>query len=155
MKKTNKNKEIVEKYDIKNNKGLTISYDRDELNKKFPHLLTEITGKKKTAKFDLRGSDSDPIPLNQNSSNPEELINPNVGDFIRRCSNEDEALDILDYLLRRKEISKSDYKSIKIQILKQEGLQEFIDKHGGFKSPGYYERKYRDPTRETLEQEDK
>ena len=32
--------------------GLTISYDKNELNKHFPNLLNEITGKKKSVKID-------------------------------------------------------------------------------------------------------
>ena len=154
MKKKNKNKEVVEKFEVDNNKGLTISYDRDELNKKIPHLITEITGKKKVVKINSIENDINVIPLNPKASHPRELINPNAADFIRRCSTKDEALDILKYLLRRKEISRSDYESYKNQILKLEGLQEFIDEHGGFKSPGYYEKKYRDSFQENLEQED-
>ena len=55
---------------------------------------------------------------------------------------------MLDYLLKQKEISKKDYNSFKNQILKEGGLGEFIDMHGGFKGPGYYEKKYRNTTRE-------
>ena len=42
-----KNKETLNKIKVENNEGLTVSYDKDELNEKFPHLITEIAGKKK------------------------------------------------------------------------------------------------------------
>jgi len=148
MEKKIKKKETFNKIKVENNEGLTVSYDKDELNEKFPHLITEITGKKKSVKID---SIENNIALKQfklKFSSPNELVNPNAIDFLRRCTNRNEALNILEYLLKQKEISKKDYNSFKNQILKEEGLKEFIDKHGGFKGPGYYEKKYRKKTQE-------
>lgn len=132
--------------------GLTITYDKNEFNEKFPHLITEITGKKKSVKIDSIKTNIDTIVLNSNKSHPRELINPGVIDFIRRCTTIEEALSILDYLVKRKEISESDYTSYKNQIMKREGLREIIDKHGGYKRPGYYEKRFRDLKREMLNQ---
>jgi len=148
MEKKIKKKETLNKIKVENNEGLTVSYDKDELNEKFPHLITEIAGKNKSIKIDSIEKDTDLKQFKLKSSSPNELVNPNAIDFLRRCTNRNEALNILEYLLKQKEISKKDYNSFKNQILKEEGLKEFIDKHGGFKGPGYYEKKYRKKTQE-------
>ena len=137
---------------IRKENGLTITYDKNEFNENFPHLKTEITGKKKSVKIDSIKTNIDTINLNSNKDHQRELVNPEVIDFIRRCTTIEEALSILDYLVKRKEISESDYTSYKNQIMKREGLREFIDKHGGFKKPGYYEKKFRNRKREILNQ---
>ncbi len=141
---------------IREENGLTVTYYKNEFNKNFPHLITEITGKKKSVKIDSIETNIDTIHLNSNNKHhPRELVNPGVIDFIRRCTTIEEVFSILDYLAKRKEISESDYTSYKNQILKKEGLREFIDKHGGFKKPGYYEKKFRDLKQEILKQNQK
>ena len=152
MERKNKIKEKLNKIKVENKEGLTVSYDKDELKEKFPHLATEIAGKKKSVKIDSIENDTDLKQSKVELSYPDELVNPSAIDFLRRCTNNDEALNILDYLLKQKEISEKDYDSFKNQILKGEGLKEFIDKHGGFKGFGYYEKKYRDSTRSKLKQ---
>ena len=59
-------------------------------------------------------------------------------DFIRRCTTNEEAFEILDYLFDKKEISEEEYKDIKEKIITH-GLAYF----GEHKTWGYYERKYR------------
>ncbi len=147
MEKKIKNKETLNKIKVENNVGLTVSYDKDELNEKFPHLITEIAGKKKTVKIKSIENNTDLKQFKLKTSSPNELVNPGAIEFLRRCTNRNEAFNILDYLLKVKEISKKEYHSFKNQILKEKGLKEFIDKHGGFKNPGYYEKKYRNKTR--------
>ena len=39
MKKKNKNRKDLKKVEIEESNGLKISYDKDELNKQFPHLI--------------------------------------------------------------------------------------------------------------------
>lgn len=148
MEKKIKKKETLNKIKVENNEGLTVSYDKDELNEKFPHLITEIAGKKKSVKIDSIENDIDLKQVKLKFSSPNELVYPNAIDFLRRCTNRNEAINILEYLLKQKEISKKDYNSFKNQILREEGLEEFINKHGGFKGPGYYEKNYRKKTRE-------
>jgi hypothetical protein len=136
------------KPDIKKKNGLTIVYDKEEFNERFPHLINEINGKKNTVKIEsvervLNGGN-----FVSDNLHPRELVNPGAIDFIRRCTTLKEAFSILDFLLKRQELSKSDYENIKIQIQQEQNLKSFIDKHGGFKSPGYYEKKYRTLTRE-------
>jgi len=150
MERKNKNKEMLNKIKVENKEGLTVSYDKDELKEKFPHLATEIVGKKKSVKIDSIENNTILKQSEAEISNPDELRNPSAIDFLRRCTNNDEALNILDYLLKKKEISEKDYNSFKNQIIEGEGLNKFIEKHGGFKGHGYYESKYRDLTRRKL-----
>ncbi|MHA2179797.1 MAG: DUF2095 family protein [Promethearchaeota archaeon] len=152
MERKNKDKEILNKLNVENKEGLTVSYDKDELKEKFPHLTSEIVEKKKSVKIDSIEKDIDLKQSKVEISDPDELVNPGPIDFLRRCKNNDEALSILEYLLNRKEISEKDYYSFKNQILNGEGLKAFIDKHGGFKDQGYYEKKYRGKTQNKLKQ---
>ena len=145
--KKGKSKKSI-KPEIKKENGLAITYDKKELYERFPHLINEITGKKKVVKIESVEGALNSLNLNFGKNHPKELVNPGTIDFIRRCKTIEEAFNILDYLLKRKEISKSSYKSIKSKIQQEESLKSFIDKQGGFKSPGYYEKKYRDLTRE-------
>jgi len=150
MERKNKNKDIPNKINVENKEGLTVSYDKDVLNEKFPHLITEITEKKKSVKIDSIENNDVLKQSKDEITNQDELINPGAIDFLRRCTNNDEALSILNFLLKQKEISEKDYNSLKHQILKVEGLKNFIDKYGGFKDHGYYEKKYRELTRSKL-----
>ena len=126
--------------------GLKIAYEKSELEKQYPNLMSEISNKKKTIKIDSVEfnieSKSKPTNLTKTEDYKEDLNNPGVIDFIRRCTNDDEALEILDYLFKRKEINLEFYKKLKNQIRKKEGLKKLIKECGGPKKPGYYERKY-------------
>ncbi|MHA1476404.1 MAG: DUF2095 family protein, partial [Promethearchaeota archaeon] len=88
-----------------------------------PHLSSElIKGEKK---INIQGIEND-IP------------DPGTIDFIRRCKTKEEAFEIIDFLLKRKEISLEEFQSLKDQI-KNQGLSSF----GSHKKKGYYERKYK------------
>ena len=147
MQNNNKNgKGKTDKPLIEQKNGLTIEYDKEKLQKLYPNLITEIFEKKKYVKIDsITGEKSEKTGItNQNIINHEssELTNPKAIDFIRRCKKKEEALEILDYLLKRKEISISDYDKYKSKILKEEGLKKLINACGGPKEPGYYLKKY-------------
>ncbi|MFX1280615.1 MAG: DUF2095 family protein [Promethearchaeota archaeon] len=149
--KKEKRKEGIEPI-IKKQDGLTINYDKNKLDKDFPHLLDEITRKKKIVKIESI-QPAFKIDKSFNRTNiPRELINPGAIDFIRRCTTKEEALRILDFLVKRKELSIDEYNSYKNQILLKEGLKKFIEEHGGFKSPGYYEKKFRNTIEESSNQ---
>ncbi|MFX0024842.1 MAG: DUF2095 family protein [Candidatus Hermodarchaeota archaeon] len=126
--------------------GLKIAYEKTELEKQFPNLMSEISNKKKSIKIDSVDfnieSKSKAKNLTKTEDYKEDLINPGVIDFIRRCTNNSEALEILEYLLKRKEINLEFYKKLKNQIRKKDGLEKLIKDCGGLKKPGYYERKY-------------
>jgi len=142
-----KDKKVNNKKDQVNEKNrLPITYTGEELNRFYPHLMSEILKKTKTLKIDSIDNkfekNSKDKSSNQNNNLPEELVNPSAIDFIRRCKNIEEALEILDYLFNKKEISEDDYLTYKKQLTKPEGLKELIEKAGGKKRPGFYLNKY-------------
>ncbi len=66
-------------------------------------------------------------------SSPVETFTPDVVDFIRRCDTVEQAIEIVEYMLKRGEISRSEAKAIKAQ-LKTEGVRSF----GSKKEVGHY-----------------
>ncbi|MHA1377871.1 MAG: DUF2095 family protein [Candidatus Helarchaeota archaeon] len=67
-----------------------------------------------------------------------ELINPDVVDFIRRCNTNEEAIEIIEFMLCREEIKEDYAQKLRDQLILY-GLESF----GPKKKPGYYEKKYR------------
>ena len=131
---------------MKQKEGITLSYDKDDLNRKCPNMMSEIGEETKKIKIDSVYFDIEKENHGEQAKEvnliPQELINPGPIDFIRRCSTNEEANQILDYLLKRKEISQEEYKTFKTCIEKEGGLSKLISESGGFKEPGYYLRKY-------------
>lgn len=146
MKKNNKNRKDLKKVEIEESNGLKISYDKDELNKQFPHLIEEISTRKKSIKMNSIDMDveqeNEEKPQESNNLYPNELFNPRVIDFLRRCTKNEEAINILDYLMERNEITQQDYSRYENIISQEGGLKQIIDEYGGLKRPGYYMRKY-------------
>ncbi|MGC8831971.1 MAG: DUF2095 family protein [Thermoproteota archaeon] len=63
---------------------------------------------------------------------------PNVFDYIRRCESNEEAFQIVDFLVMRKELSEKVAEVIKRRIM-EKGLRFY----GPKKQTGYYVEKYR------------
>ena len=108
--KKNNDKKVYKKVKIKDKNGLNIYYDKKELENFMPNLISEISNKKKTLKIDSikfgidqENKEPDQIPQ---SSISNELINPGAVDFIRRCKTQEEAFEILNYLLKRRKYQK-------------------------------------------------
>jgi len=146
MEKEDKNKKSNKKIKIEDKEGLIVSYDRKELDENFPHLIKELFEKKKSIKIDSFNNEIEQKCEEElqgsNDLYPNELYNPEAVDFIRRCTTKEEAIKILDYLLKKNEISMEDYNSYRNIISQEDGLDRFIKESGGFKRPGYYMRKY-------------
>ena len=132
--------------EIKDKDGLNISYNKIDLEAQFPQLMHELSVKKKTIK--IEGVDNDTeleqVEIEEDPKEPyyEELKKPGAIDFLRRCTDTEDALKILDFLLEQKELSSQDYHRIKNRIKKEGGLKELLLEYGGLKTPGYYERKF-------------
>ncbi|UCC18643.1 MAG: DUF2095 family protein [Promethearchaeota archaeon] len=146
MGKKNNSKKNLKNFEVEESNGLKISYNKDELKKQFPHLVNEISSKRKMIQID-----SYKMNIEQNSKQeisettdkyPNELYNPKAIDFLRRCTKKKEAINILDYLLKRNEITQKEYNLYLNIISKEGGLKRLIDESGGLKRPGYYMRKY-------------
>ncbi len=141
-KKDNPKKKIK----VKDKEELTLSYKKEEFLEHFPYLIKEISEKTKSIEINSINCQIEQIHKEkfQISKNdyPNELYNPGAIDFIRRCSSKKDAINILDYLMKRNEINKEDYKSYKNIISQKGGLERIINESGGLKKPGYYMRKY-------------
>jgi hypothetical protein len=145
-KEEKKESDLKKNIKVDNEDGLKIAYDKDELGRHFPELMQELSDKKKSLKikgvdFEVENFRDKRIEV-QAPNYTEDLYNPGAIDFIRRCKNREEALEILDYLLERKELSAQDYSKLKNQIQKEGGFKKLITECGGLKTPGYYERKF-------------
>jgi hypothetical protein len=112
VKKANRNGKDSKKVEIEDSNGLKIFYDKDELSNQFPHLIEEISTKKKSLKIESINMDIEPEKeKDQQKTNNlylNELYNPGIIDFLRRCTNKEDAIDILEYLMARKEIPLED-----------------------------------------------
>jgi hypothetical protein len=145
-KEEKKETELKKNLDVTDDDGLKIAYDKEELEHQFPQLMHELSEKKKSLK--IEGIDYEveqekvELEKNQDTKYYENLLNPGAIDFIRRCTKKEDALAILDYLLKRKELDLSEYNMLISQIKEEGGLEKLIADCGGLKIPGYYERKF-------------
>jgi len=137
---------LKKKLEVIDEDGLKIAYDKDDLERQFPQLMRELSNNKNSLK--IKGIDyeieqsEEKNKVVQTSNYCEDIFNPGAIDFIRRCKNREEALEILDYLLGRRKLNIQDYNSLKNRIKEDGGLEKFIAECGGLKTSGYYERKF-------------
>lgn len=102
--------------------------ENKEFKKKFPKLANEL--EQGVGKAELKFEVEKPKPKRKFAG-----YDPNVIDFIRRCTNETQALEIIEYMKTREEITFDEAEALCKQ-LEDEGLKSF----GKRKTPGYYER---------------
>lgn len=100
----------------------------DELRKKFPHLLKELEGEG----LPIKGVRVDDIQSEEDSGS--QTVGPSIIDFLRRCSNEEEALEIIAFMESKKQIGGDYAKKLRAQLLKGR-LRSF----GSKKEQGHYE----------------
>ncbi len=136
---------------IDDENGLKIHYDKKEFTTHFPNLMSELCNDKN---LNAKGKSINLNEINEilnanitcsqqlNDSEIKELTCPGAIDFIRRCSTKEQAIDIISYLLKRKEINQEEYNELVRRLNENEGLERLIEESGGFKRPGYYERKF-------------
>lgn len=101
--------------------------DIREFKKKYPHLYKEIT------------SDETPsitLSVEKAFDDPWRGYIPGVVDYLRRAKSVDEALSVLDYLVRHGEITEEEAREYREKIL-SEGLEAF----GPRKEDGFYYKK--------------
>lgn len=99
-------------------------YSIEELRKMFPNLMKEIENTAPEEKIVLKVDKS-------------RGFEPTVIDFIKRCDKDEEALEIIDYLERRGEITKEYAESLRTRI-RERGVRSF----GRKRKPGYYFRAF-------------
>lgn len=102
----------------------------EEIKEHFPSIYREIKENEKLLEEkELRTSSG--IKKVRKFSN----YTPSVLDFICRCKTEEEAIEIIDFSLNKKVITKEYAESLK-KRLEEEGLESF----GEHRATGYYER---------------
>ncbi len=94
----------------------------DEFKKRYPNLWKEL---KQSEKITVKIED------------PLRGYNPSIIDFIQRAENKSEALEVIDYMLRKGEISEPYADHLK-KIIIQYGPRYF----GPKREDGYYLKKY-------------
>jgi hypothetical protein len=112
-----------------------VEIEKEQFKKMFPHLAKEMEAEDENI-------DEHKIQINSVRSNLEtkEKISdslgtsmPDVIDFIRRCDNEKQAKEIIDYMEKRKEIPPEYARRLRRQ-LREKGVRSF----GTKKEEGYY-----------------
>jgi hypothetical protein len=105
--------------------------DKKVFKKMFPNLAKEMEENQQRIKISSVRSD---VSAAEQASSPR-FANymPDVVDFIRRCDNEQQAEEIINYLEKRKEIT-SDYAKRLRKQLKEKGVRSF----GPKKEDDYY-----------------
>ena len=109
---------------------MSVGWDWERFKRMFPHLAKEIEDGVMT--FRIGG-----IRWSDRSEEFDELRNPDVISFIRRCRTVEEAEQVIDFMEKRGEISKEYAEALRRQ-LHEKGLRSF----GEYKPPGYYFKKY-------------
>jgi hypothetical protein len=108
-----------------------VEANKKSFRKMFPHLAKELTsGESKISIDSVRTN-----PEQAEKTPPDRLhnYNPTVIDFLRRCTTEKEAHEIIAYLEKRSEITKEHAQQLKKQ-LKKKGIRSF----GPKKEDGHY-----------------
>ncbi|MCS7142705.1 MAG: DUF2095 domain-containing protein [Aigarchaeota archaeon] len=97
----------------------------EDFKRVFPNLYREL----------LESSESDRRSERRGPIEAEELRGyvPRAEDYLRRCSNDSEALEVIDYLTRSGEITLDESEKLKHQ-LSEKGLRSF----GTYKEENYY-----------------
>lgn len=104
-----------------------IDIDLEELRRKYPHLAREL--EEKLMCIEIRGSRTNEENL--------EVGMPDAVDYIRRCKSFQEAEEVINFLEKTDQISKSKAEELREQLYSQ-GLESF----GPRKEFGYYVKKY-------------
>lgn len=103
----------------------------EEFRKKFPNLTKEFSGPG-TVKIDAARSsaeEADKVAHDRGGYEPTAI------DFIRRCKTDSQALDVIDFLEKKGDITRDYAKRLRSQIAVS-GLGSF----GKHREPGCYER---------------
>jgi len=106
--------------------------DKEQFKKMFPNLAREISGDDNRVTITSVRSDTE-YGERITVSKKFRGYTPDVIDFLRRCDNDEQAEEIIDYLEQRKELNKK-YASQLRKQLKERGVRSF----GSKKEDGYY-----------------
>jgi hypothetical protein len=102
--------------------------EKEEFKKRFPFLAKEIEEGEGKAELNFHVE-------KPNQKRKFAGYNPDIVDFLRRCNNEEEAIEIIEYMKQRGEITEEESHTL-LDQLKEEGVRSF----GTKKTHGYYEK---------------
>ncbi len=108
--------------------------DKEKFRLLFPNLAREM---EERASLKINSIRSETEVGDSAATTDARGYTPDVIDFLRRCSKEEEAVEIIEYLQRRGEISKA-YSEKLLKQLFEKGLKSF----GPKKEDGYYFRRF-------------
>jgi len=108
-----------------------MNMDKERFKRMFPHLTEEMTDEKN--RLTMKAVRSDPESGEKAASNTLEGYEPDIIDFLRRCDNEKQAIEVINYLEKKGEISSNHAAKLKKQ-LKEKGVRSF----GAKKGENYY-----------------
>ena len=102
--------------------------DKRQFRKRFSHLAEEMDDRE--SKMPMTSVRSDAEAGEKAVSKKFEGYNPDVIDFLRRCDNEEQAEEVIKFLLKKKEISRGYASGLRRQ-LKEKGVRSFGSKKEG------------------------
>ncbi len=108
-------------------------YDRDEFEERFPALAKEL--EEEGVPIDAYRTSEKKAIAEEDEMRDFSGYNPTVIDFLRRCETDDEALEIINWMEERGEITHEMAKELRITLV-QKGVRAF----GSKKEWGWYER---------------
>lgn len=109
--------------------------EKKDFKRLFPHIADEMeTG---ASKVDLEAATEQPPSTEPSYAEDRKYagFTPGAIDFIRRCRRPKEAEEIINFLEKKGDITKTEANALHRQ-LKQDGLRSF----GPHKGPGFYEK---------------
>jgi hypothetical protein len=109
----------------------------EQLLERFPHLAQELRSSESDVLIEgVRWDETNRTQQTITADQPRfSRHSPDVVDFLRRCNTDEEAMQIIDFLEKRGEITEVHAKELR-QQLQTQGVRSF----GSKKSWGYYER---------------
>jgi hypothetical protein len=121
-----------------------MDFDDTEFKRKFPHLYEELED---STSGESEGSEN---PESQNTEpHVSDTYSADAISYIRRARTNEEAIEVVNYLRKRGELSETDASGI-IKQVKERGLRSF----GSLKTWGHYERELRKNTVEVEDEEE-
>jgi hypothetical protein len=115
--------------------GLVTEWDARDFKKLFPRLYREIMRRDMALSVD--SVRTDPEEGEKEAQRLPAGYEPTPIDYLRRCSNDEEALEVIKYLEERGEIDGKLSEELREQV-RSLGVRSF----GPLKEEGYYLRKY-------------
>lgn len=106
-------------------------YDPEYFRKRFPHLAEEMEDKTNALSLDSVRTDPEEA---ERASSPDRAKDPTAVDFIRLCDEDEEAVEIIDFLERQGRLEPEYAERLRIQLVER-GLRSF----GPKREPGSYE----------------